>query len=46
MTAFMVPKGSSLLQMLGGKPAPWMIVEVSSIGEGEISPGDSVATTL
>ena len=30
MAAFMVPKGSSLLQMLGGKPAPWMVVEVSS----------------
>lgn len=30
MAAFMVPKGSSLLEMLGGKPAPWMIVEVSS----------------
>jgi alpha-beta hydrolase superfamily lysophospholipase len=29
MAAFMVPKGSSLLQMLGGKPAPWMVVEVS-----------------
>lgn len=29
MAAFMVPKGSSLLQMLGGKPAPWMLVEVS-----------------
>lgn len=29
MAAFMVPKGSSLLEMLGGKPAPWMVVEVS-----------------
>lgn len=29
MAAFMVPKGSSLLQMLGGKPAPWMVLEVS-----------------
>lgn len=29
MAAFIVPKGSSLLQMLGGKPAPWMVVEVS-----------------
>ncbi|KAI7784922.1 alpha beta-hydrolase [Diaporthe eres] len=27
MAAFMVPKGSSLLQMLGGKPAPWMVLE-------------------
>lgn len=29
MAAFMVPKGSSLLEMLGGKPAPWMVLEVS-----------------
>ncbi|KAG8169188.1 hypothetical protein KVR01_001937 [Diaporthe batatas] len=27
MTAFMVPKGSSLLQMLGGQPPPWMVVD-------------------
>lgn len=50
MTAFMVPKGSSLLQMLGGKPAPWMVVEVGfrvpqaahrgEEGGGKISPED------
>lgn len=28
MGAFMVPKGSSLMEMLGGKPLPWMIIEV------------------
>lgn len=28
MTAFMVPKGSSLMDMLGGQPLPWMVVEV------------------
>ncbi|KAI3397929.1 hypothetical protein diail_10098 [Diaporthe ilicicola] len=27
MAAFMVPKGSSLLEMLGGSPAPWMVVD-------------------
>lgn len=34
MAAFMVPQGSSLLEMLGGKPAPWMVVEVSTEGGG------------
>lgn len=28
MTAFMLPKGSSLMEMLGGQPLPWMVVEV------------------
>lgn len=28
MGAFMIPKGSSLMEMLGGKPLPWMIIEV------------------
>ncbi|PBP23973.1 hypothetical protein BUE80_DR005105 [Diplocarpon rosae] len=27
MAAFMIPKGSSLLQMLGGQPLPWMDVQ-------------------
>lgn len=27
-SAFMLPKGSSLLDLLGGEPLPWMIVEV------------------
>lgn len=30
LSAFMVPKGKSLLDMLGGQPLPWMSVEVSS----------------
>lgn len=30
MAAFVVPKGSSLLVMLGGKPTPWMVKQVSS----------------
>jgi pimeloyl-ACP methyl ester carboxylesterase len=30
MSAFMVPKGKSLLDMLGGQPLPWMKVEVSA----------------
>lgn len=29
MAAFMVPKGSSLMQMLGGQPLPWMNLQVS-----------------
>lgn len=29
MAAFMIPKGSSLMEMLGGQPLPWMVVEVS-----------------
>lgn len=29
MTAFVLPKGQSLLGMLGGQPLPWMVVEVS-----------------
>lgn len=28
MTAFMIPKGGSLMEMLGGNPLPWMVVEV------------------
>lgn len=28
MAAFMIPKGSSLMEMLGGQPLPWMVVEV------------------
>lgn len=32
MGAFMIPKGSSLMEMLGGKPLPWMIVDVGSPG--------------
>lgn len=28
MAAFMVPKGQSLMAMLGGKPTEWMVVEV------------------
>lgn len=28
MGAFMIPKGSSLMEMLGGKPLPWMVIEV------------------
>lgn len=28
MGAFMIPKGSSLMEMLGGQPLPWMVVEV------------------
>lgn len=39
MAAFMVPKGSSLLQMLGGKPAPWMVVEGDRVtGDPEVVP--------
>ncbi|KAK2615730.1 hypothetical protein N8I77_002464 [Diaporthe amygdali] len=39
MAAFMVPKGSSLLEMLGGKPAPWMIVEGDRVtGDPEVVP--------
>lgn len=29
LAAFVVPKGQSLLGMLGGNPLPWMVVEVS-----------------
>jgi pimeloyl-ACP methyl ester carboxylesterase len=29
MTAFMIPAGKALFDMLGGKPLPWMIIEVS-----------------
>lgn len=39
MAAFMVPKDSSLLEMLGGKPAPWMVVEVSLPSGMCIEPG-------
>lgn len=28
MTAFMIPKGKSIMGMLGGQPLPWMIVQV------------------
>lgn len=28
MSAFMVPKGSSLMDLLGGQPLPWMVLEV------------------
>lgn len=28
MAAFMIPKGSSLMAMLGGQPLPWMVMEV------------------
>jgi len=28
MSAFMIPKGMSLLAMLGGQPLPWMALEV------------------
>lgn len=30
MTAFVLPKGQSLMGMLGGQPLPWMMIEVSS----------------
>jgi len=33
LAAFMLPKGQSLLGMLGGNPLPWMVVEVSSAFE-------------
>lgn len=29
LAAFVLPKGQSLLGMLGGQPLPWMVVEVS-----------------
>ena len=29
LSAFMIPKGKSLLDMLGGQPLPWMDVQVS-----------------
>lgn len=28
-SAFLLPKGKSLIDMLGGEPLPWMIIEVS-----------------
>lgn len=28
MAAFMIPKGVSIMDMLGGQPLPWMVVEV------------------
>jgi alpha-beta hydrolase superfamily lysophospholipase len=28
LAAFLIPKGNSLLAMLGGNPLPWMIVQV------------------
>jgi alpha-beta hydrolase superfamily lysophospholipase len=31
LSAFMLPKGKSLLDMLGGVPLPWMIVDVSPL---------------
>lgn len=31
MAAFILPKGQSLLGMLGGQPLPWMVLEVSSL---------------
>lgn len=30
LAAFVIPKGQSLLGMLGGQPLPWMIIEVSA----------------
>lgn len=30
MSAFLIPKGKSLLEMLGGNPLPWMVIQVSS----------------
>lgn len=32
LAAFVLPKGQSLLGVLGGQPLPWMIVEVSRCG--------------
>lgn len=29
MSAFMIPKGKSVLEMLGGAPLPWMDIQVS-----------------
>jgi alpha-beta hydrolase superfamily lysophospholipase len=31
MSAFMIPKGKSVLEMLGGQPLPWMDLQVGSI---------------
>lgn len=28
LAAFVIPKGSSLLEMLGGQPLPWMVINV------------------
>lgn len=32
MAAFMIPRGKSIMGMLGGQPLPWMIVQVCMIG--------------
>lgn len=29
LSAFMLPKGKSLIEMLGGEPLPWMVIEAS-----------------
>lgn len=31
LAAFVLPKGQSLLGMLGGQPLPWMVIEVSAL---------------
>ncbi|KAH8788139.1 Alpha/beta hydrolase fold-1 [Diaporthe sp. PMI_573] len=39
MTAFVLPKGQSLLGMLGGQPLPWMVVEGDRVtGNPEMIP--------
>ncbi|KAJ4396506.1 hypothetical protein N0V93_000725 [Gnomoniopsis smithogilvyi] len=39
MGAFMIPKGSSLMEMLGGKPLPWMVIEGDRVtGDPELMP--------
>lgn len=35
MAAFMIPEGASIMDMLGGQPLPWMIVEVCELEEIE-----------
>ncbi|TLS31580.1 hypothetical protein PpBr36_03906 [Pyricularia pennisetigena] len=54
-SAFMVPKGMSLLDMLGGVPLPWMIVQedrvvgnatmLPEIGFNDLSPADAAYWT-
>jgi hypothetical protein len=44
MSAFMVPKGKSHLDMLDGKPLPWMSIEVRSSFLNGIQVTDTVCS--
>lgn len=42
LSAFLIPKGKSLLEMLGGNPLPWMVIQVSTC---TLNTGDTLALT-